>query len=173
MNRPYLVDLAFAMLRGVGAAEDAVQEAFARLAVTDFDSIEDKRGWLIVVTSRICLNQINSARSRREQAHETSTIEFVGPPTSRTLPVDPVDRVTLDDVKAFAHCYYVPSNATLVLVGDFDRNETIKSVNHWFGSLPKSDPPVRVSPATVPIPRRLVASWPSVPDVSSPRSGSP
>ena len=97
MNRPYLVDLAFAMLRDVGAAEDAVQEAFARLAVADFDSIEDKRGWLIVVTSRICLNQINSARSRREQAHETTTIEFVGPPTSRTLTVDPADRVTLDD----------------------------------------------------------------------------
>jgi DNA-directed RNA polymerase specialized sigma24 family protein len=40
-NRPYLVDLAFAMLRDVGAAEDAVQEAFARLATADFDRIDD------------------------------------------------------------------------------------------------------------------------------------
>ena len=96
-NRPYLVDLAFSMLRDIGAAEDAVQEAFARLAVADFDSIEDERGWLIVVTSRICLDQINSARSRREQAHETSTIEFAGAPPSPRLPVDPADRVTLDD----------------------------------------------------------------------------
>jgi RNA polymerase sigma-70 factor (ECF subfamily) len=97
MNRSYLVDLAFAMLRDIGAAEDAVQEAFARLAVTDFDSIEDKRGWLIVVTSRICLNQINSARSRREQTHETSTIESIGVSVPQALPVDPADRVTLDD----------------------------------------------------------------------------
>src|ERR1035438_5505947 len=85
------------MLRDIGAAEDAVQEAFARLAVADFDGIEDKRGWLIVVTSRICLNQINSARSRREQTHEPSTIEFVGPSAAQALPVDPADRVTLDD----------------------------------------------------------------------------
>ena len=97
LNRPYLVDMAFAMLRDIGAAEDAVQEAFARLAVTDFGSIEDTRGWLIVVTSRICLDLINSARSRREQSHQTSTIEFVGPSASATLPVDPADRVTLDD----------------------------------------------------------------------------
>jgi RNA polymerase sigma-70 factor (ECF subfamily) len=96
-NRPYLVDLAFAMLRDIGSAEDAVQDAFARLAVADFDRIEDKRGWLIVVTSRICLDQIGSARSRREKVHETSAIEFAGPPTSQTLPVDPADRVTLDD----------------------------------------------------------------------------
>jgi RNA polymerase sigma-70 factor (ECF subfamily) len=81
-NGSYLVDLAFAMLRDIGAAEDAVQEAFARLAVADFDRIEDKRGWLIVVTSRICLDQIGSARSRRERVHEASTIEFAGPSAS-------------------------------------------------------------------------------------------
>jgi RNA polymerase sigma-70 factor, ECF subfamily len=96
-NRPYLLDLAFAMLRDIGAAEDAVQEAFARLTDAESDLIEDQRGWLIVVTSRICLNQINSARSRREHAHEPSTIESAGPPLSQTPPPDPADRVTLDD----------------------------------------------------------------------------
>jgi RNA polymerase sigma-70 factor, ECF subfamily len=96
-NRPYLVDLAFAMLRDIGAAEDAVQEAFARLAGAEPGRIEDQRGWLIVVTSRICLDQINSARYRREHAHETSTIELAGPPVSQPLFMDPADRVTLDD----------------------------------------------------------------------------
>lgn len=97
VNRPYLVDLAFGMLADIGAAEDAVQEAFARLADAQFDQIEDQRGWLIVVTSRICLDQIYSARSRRERAHETSTIEFAGPLASRFVSVDPADRITLDD----------------------------------------------------------------------------
>ena len=96
-NGSYLVDLAFAMLRDIGAAEDVVQEAFARLAVADFERIEDKRGWLIVVTSRICLDQIGSARSRRERVHEASTIELAGPSAPQALPVDPADRVTLDD----------------------------------------------------------------------------
>jgi RNA polymerase sigma-70 factor, ECF subfamily len=96
-NRPYLVDLAFAMLRDIGAAEDAVQEAFARLADAESGRIEDQRGWLIVVTSRICLDQINSARSRLEHAHEMSRIELAGPPLSQVPSVDPADRVTLDD----------------------------------------------------------------------------
>ncbi|HEY6623717.1 MAG TPA: RNA polymerase sigma factor SigI [Acidimicrobiales bacterium] len=97
IHRPYLVDLAFGMLADIGAAEDAVQEAFARLTRADFERIKDQRGWLIVVTSRICLDQIQSARSRRERAHESSTIEFAGPDASRPTSVDPADRVTLDD----------------------------------------------------------------------------
>jgi RNA polymerase sigma-70 factor (ECF subfamily) len=96
-HRPYLVNLAYGMLGDIGAAEDAVQEAFARLADADYDAIVDAKGWLIVVTSRICLDQINSARVRRERSHDTATIEFAGPPASLTPPVDPADRVTLDD----------------------------------------------------------------------------
>jgi RNA polymerase sigma-70 factor (ECF subfamily) len=58
--------------------------------------IEDQRGWLIVVTSRLCLDQIKSARSRRERAHDASEIEFVAPPAGQAL-ADPADRVTFDD----------------------------------------------------------------------------
>jgi RNA polymerase sigma-70 factor, ECF subfamily len=100
-HRPYLVDLAFRMLGDIGAAEDVVQDAFSRLIRTMPGEIEDERGWLIVVTSRLCLDQIRSARSRRERPHDSSEIEFV--PT-HTAPVgaaapaaDPADRVTLDD----------------------------------------------------------------------------
>lgn len=101
-NRPYLVNLAFGMLGDIGAAEDAVQEAFARFAAADYARVEDHRAWLIVVTSRICLDQINSARSRRERTHDTGTIEFVGTPTGLPRPVDPADRITLDDDVATA-----------------------------------------------------------------------
>jgi hypothetical protein len=45
-NRAYLVDLAYGMVGDIGAAEDAVQEAFARLSGANLDEIEDKRGWL-------------------------------------------------------------------------------------------------------------------------------
>jgi len=99
-HRPYLVDLAFRMLGDIGLAEDVVQDAFSRLMQADFGEIEDERGWLIVVTSRLCLDQIKSARSRRERAHDASEIEFVGPAAARdrgrTL-ADPADRVTFDD----------------------------------------------------------------------------
>ena len=95
-HRPYLVDLAFRMLGDIGGAEDVVQDAFSRLMRADLGEIEDERGWLIVVTSRLCLDQIRSARSRRERAHDSTEIEFVAPPAQSAL-ADPADRVTFDD----------------------------------------------------------------------------
>jgi Sigma-70 region 2 len=93
---PYLVDLAFRMVGDIGAAEDIAQDAFSRLIRADLGEIEDERGWLIVVTSRLCLDQIKSARSRREHVHDSSEIEFVSPPSQPAL-ADPADRVTFDD----------------------------------------------------------------------------
>src|SRR3982074_2405308 len=75
-HRPYLVNLAFRMLGEIGAAEDVVQDAFSRLMRADFAEIEDERGWLIVVTSRLCLDQIRSAHSRRERPHDAGEIEL-------------------------------------------------------------------------------------------------
>jgi RNA polymerase sigma-70 factor (ECF subfamily) len=92
MSRAYLVDIAFRMLGDVGAAEDVVQEAFVRLSRTEPGEIDDARGWLTVVTGRLCLDQIRSARSRLEQAHDVETLTSVAGDTP-----DPADRVTLDD----------------------------------------------------------------------------
>ena len=106
-NRPYLVDLAFRMLGDIGAAQDTVQDAFSRLLRSEPDEIEDLRGWLIVVTSRLCLDQIKSARTRRERAHDAAEIEFVpgepAPgPVARPELADPADRVTFDDSVSLA-----------------------------------------------------------------------
>jgi RNA polymerase sigma-70 factor (ECF subfamily) len=87
VNRAYLVDLAYRMVGDVGVAEDLVQEAFSRLV--RMDGIEDERGWLIVVTSRLCLDHVGSARVRREQSVDWLE-DAMGPG-------DPADRVTLDD----------------------------------------------------------------------------
>ena len=95
-HRPYLVDLAFRMLGDLGAAEDVVQDAFARLLRADTGEIDDERGWLIVVTSRLALDQIRSARSRRERAHDPGEIEFAAPRAQPAL-ADPADRITFDD----------------------------------------------------------------------------
>jgi RNA polymerase sigma-70 factor, ECF subfamily len=95
-HRPYLVDLAFRMLGDLGAAEDVVQEAFARLLRADAGEIHDERGWLILVTSRLALDQIRSARSRRERAHDPGEIDFAAPSVRPAL-ADPADRITFDD----------------------------------------------------------------------------
>ncbi len=62
------------------------------------------RGRLIVVTSRLCLDQIRSARVRRERPHDASEIEFVAAdqrPVGLRASADPAGRVTLDDASGW------------------------------------------------------------------------
>jgi predicted Zn-dependent peptidase len=47
---------------------------------------------------------------------------------------------TLDEVIAFHERYYVPNNATLVIVGDIDIEETQALVEAYFGPIPAGDP---------------------------------
>ena len=93
-HRPYLVDVAFRMLGDVGEAEDVVQEAFTRLMRTRAGEIENERGWLTVVTSRLCLDQIRSARARRQRLGDVPERASAG---GDPADGDPADRVTLDD----------------------------------------------------------------------------
>ena len=95
-ERAHLVNLAFRMLRDIGAAEDTVSEAFTRLINANFDDIADRRGWLIVVTTRLCLDQLRSARARREQPRQPEAFAHLAQPAGGS-PVDPADRITLDD----------------------------------------------------------------------------
>ncbi|MDM4139763.1 MULTISPECIES: RNA polymerase sigma factor SigI [Mycobacterium] len=89
-HRPYLVNLAYQMLGDIGDAEDVAQEAFLRLSRADGSEIEDVRGWLTVVASRLCLDQVRSARARYERPGEVAERPAPGH-------IDPADRVTLDD----------------------------------------------------------------------------
>ncbi len=54
----------------------------------------------------------------------------------------------LDDVRAFFRQYYVPNNASLVIVGDIDVDGTKELVAKYFGTIPRgADVPRRVIPA--------------------------
>ena len=92
-HRPYLINLGYQILGDVGDAEDVAQEAFLRLSRMDPNEIEDVRGWLTVVTSRLCLDQVRSARARYERPGETDEQAVV----DESPRADPADRVTLDD----------------------------------------------------------------------------
>lgn len=92
-----LLDVAYRLLGSVAEAEDAVAEAFARLAREPIAEIDDVRGWLVVVVSRICLDQLGSARARREAYVGQWLPEPVLTGADGTPAGDPADRVTLDD----------------------------------------------------------------------------
>jgi zinc protease len=65
---------------------------------------------------------------------------------------------TLDDVKAFFAQYYVPSNAVLTIVGDFDPDETKLLVERYFGGMPagqRAPTPTAQNPEQTKIEKRV------------------
>jgi RNA polymerase sigma factor (sigma-70 family) len=108
-ERRRLINLAYRMLGSLAEAEDAVQETYARwyaMAPQERESIESPGAWLNKVASRICLDQLTSARARRE----TYVGEWIPEPLPEPAewvsgqrggltadPADPADRVTLDE----------------------------------------------------------------------------
>lgn len=86
-QRPRLTRLAYRMLGSVAEAEDVVQDAWLRWTRTG-DEVLDPAGWLVRVTSRICIDRMRSAKAQREA--------YRGPwlpePLIEELNVDPVER---------------------------------------------------------------------------------
>ncbi|WP_282691918.1 RNA polymerase sigma-70 factor [Streptomyces sp. CC208A] len=64
--RPRLEAIAYRMLGSSSEAEDAVQETFLRWQAADTGRIEVPEAWLTKVLTHLCLNQLTSARARRE-----------------------------------------------------------------------------------------------------------
>ncbi|MCB0221873.1 MAG: RNA polymerase sigma-70 factor [Chrysiogenetes bacterium] len=77
-HRPMLFALAYRMLGSASDAEDIVQEAWLRWERTN--NVERPRSWLASVVSNLCIDQLKSARSRREQ--------YVGPWLPEPLVID-------------------------------------------------------------------------------------
>ena len=65
--RPDLVALAYRMLGDMGRAEDTVQEAWLRWQDADVEP-DSPRAYLITIVTRLCLNELGSARARREES---------------------------------------------------------------------------------------------------------
>jgi zinc protease len=76
-----------------------------------------------------------------------------------------LEAASIGDVRDFFRTYYVPNNATLVLVGDFNTKEAQDLVTKYLGRVPKSDRPVpRDIPQEPPQAKerrvRVEESWP-------------
>jgi zinc protease len=53
--------------------------------------------------------------------------------------MEDLEAASVDDVRDFYRTYYVPSNATLVIVGDFDSAQAMALVAQYLGRVPKAD----------------------------------
>jgi RNA polymerase sigma-70 factor, ECF subfamily len=94
--RPRLIGVAYGLLGSLAEAEDVVQEAWIRLQRSDLDGVRDLTGWLVTTTSRIALDVLKAARTRRET--------YVGPwlPEPVETAPDPADSISLADSLSWA-----------------------------------------------------------------------
>ena len=70
-HRRHLTGLAYRMLGSIADAEDIVQDAFLRWQAADRGDILEPRAFLSKMVTRMCLDELKSARVQRE--------EYVGP----------------------------------------------------------------------------------------------
>ncbi len=120
LHRGRVLDVAYRMLGTLSDAEDVVGDAYVRLIKHGVDGIDDTRGWLVTVTTRLCLDRLRSAEVARRA--------YIGPwlpePIIGTGPgdVDPADRVTLDDSVRMALLVVLeqlsPAERTVFVLGD-------------------------------------------------------
>src|SRR5919197_954452 len=105
-ERRQLINLAYRLLGSLAEAEDVVQETYARwyaMSRQQQEAIAAPGRWLTKVASRICLDQLGSARARRERyvgewipEPLPGGSEWINGPSAGAA-VDPADLVALDE----------------------------------------------------------------------------
>ncbi|MEA2573323.1 MAG: polymerase sigma-70 factor, subfamily [Chloroflexia bacterium] len=135
-HRPLLFSLAYRMLGSVADAEDIVQEAFLRwhkaTETSDEQAIRSPRSYLSTIVTRLCIDQLRSARVRREV--------YVGPwlpePLVEPGHADPTEELELADSLSVAFMVLLESlspeeRAVFLLrqVFDYDYGEIARIVN--------------------------------------------
>jgi RNA polymerase sigma-70 factor (ECF subfamily) len=118
-HRSHLGSVAYRMLGSSSEADDAVQEAWIKLSRADTSAVENLRGWLTTVVSRVCLDMLRSRTSRREDS-----LDAAPEPSARAAAA--ADRELTESVGA----------ALLVVLDKLDPAERIAFVLHDLFAMP-------------------------------------
>jgi predicted Zn-dependent peptidase len=74
-----------------------------------------------------------------------------------------IEAITRQDCERYFHTYYAPNNCTLILVGDFDRDDALARISTLYGGIPRGEPLPQVATGEPPQKgeRRSVIRYPS------------
>jgi len=89
-HRAYLHAVAHRMLGSVSEADDAVQEAWLRLARTETTDVHNLRAWLTTVVARVCLDMLRARTARREIPLDAPTLAGGRDPEQEAILADSV-----------------------------------------------------------------------------------
>jgi RNA polymerase sigma-70 factor (ECF subfamily) len=124
-NRSRLSAVAYRMLGSHAEADDAVQEAWVRLAGADADAIDNLAGWLTTVVARVCLDRLRARRSRPEEPAGTEL-----PRADPAADEDPADHAVM---------YESIGAALLVVLDALAPAERVAFVLHDVFAVPFAD----------------------------------
>jgi RNA polymerase sigma-70 factor (ECF subfamily) len=128
-HRAALVALAYRMLGDVGRAEDVVQEAWLRWHGHS-ERVESPRAFLVTVVTRLCLNELDSARARREESRSDRLPEPVDLRRGGMDGIEAVDQISMAFLVVLQKL--TPAERAVLLlrdVFDFDYGDIARLVN--------------------------------------------
>ena len=113
----------------------------------------DRLGYLLSrVTKDAFINQQNVVQNEKRQGMDNRPYGHTGYVIGKLLypenhpynwtvigEMEDLTNATLKDVHEFHRKWYRPSNATLVVAGDYDREETIAWIDKYFGEIPSGE----------------------------------
>jgi RNA polymerase sigma-70 factor (ECF subfamily) len=101
-HRRLLASVAYRVLGRWNDAEDVVQEAWLRWSAADYTSVEDPKAYLVTVTTRLAIDQLRKAQTRKESYVGPWLPEPVLTRDGADSAPDAADRVILDDTVSLA-----------------------------------------------------------------------
>src|SRR6476659_2536316 len=114
-QRTHLRAVAYRLVGSVHEADDAVQETWLRVQRSDVSAVENLPAWLTTVVSRICLDQLRSRSTRREDLaaeHDDLPDDPALDPAAEAVQADEVGRAlmivldTLRPAERLAFCLH-------------------------------------------------------------------
>jgi RNA polymerase sigma-70 factor (ECF subfamily) len=114
-HRPSLLALAYRMLGDLGRAEDIVQEAWLRWEGYAAD-VDAPKAFLVTVVTRLCLNELDSARARREESRSDRLPEPVDLAQGGLDALEAVDRISMAFMVALQRL--TPAERAVLLLRD-------------------------------------------------------
>ena len=114
--RPLLFGIAYRMLGSADEADDVLQDAYLRFQAEPLDEVRSPKAYLSTIVTRLCLNELASARLAREQ--------YVGPWLPEPIFSDDTDRQSFLETLGQAcgktdwqvHAFCLMSNHFLLMV---------------------------------------------------------
>ncbi|WP_351234061.1 RNA polymerase sigma factor SigJ [Streptomyces sp. NPDC002133] len=100
-HRSVLTGVAYRMLGRFADAEDVVQEAWLRWSAEERDDVREPRGYLVRITTRLAIDRLRQAQSRREAYVGPWLPEPVATDFDHTAP-DTAERAVLMESVSFA-----------------------------------------------------------------------